>query len=212
MRGDFSCECGEWRIRRTLAQIAPSAELSPPVPSLSGSVWRLAENSGVRATSEPSLVARPSFGRRGNRPALTDRETRSGHLHGVGDHWRVQKPPEFCVSASLDRMPAPRADFRSTRPSRQWRRAVFCGARHASKGRTMAKLGLLDRLASGPVICAEGYLFELERRGYLQAGAYVPEAVLISPNKSITSIEISCAPDLTSSRPSLITRIGKNCA
>jgi betaine-homocysteine S-methyltransferase len=41
--------------------------------------------------------------------------------------------------------------------------------------------GLLDRLASGPVICAEGYLFECERRGYLQAGAYVPEVVLEHP-------------------------------
>jgi betaine-homocysteine S-methyltransferase len=41
--------------------------------------------------------------------------------------------------------------------------------------------GLLDRLESGPVICAEGYLFELERRGYLQAGAYVPEVVLDHP-------------------------------
>ena len=41
--------------------------------------------------------------------------------------------------------------------------------------------GLLDRLASGPVICAEGYLFELERRGYLQAGAFVPEVVLEHP-------------------------------
>ena len=40
------------------------------------------------------------------------------------------------------------------------------------------KKGLLERLAAGPVICAEGYLFELERRGYLQAGAYVPEVVL----------------------------------
>ncbi|MFQ5993889.1 MAG: homocysteine S-methyltransferase family protein [Acidiferrobacterales bacterium] len=43
------------------------------------------------------------------------------------------------------------------------------------------KQGLLERLAGGPVICAEGYLFELERRGYLQAGAYVPEAVLDYP-------------------------------
>ena len=34
--------------------------------------------------------------------------------------------------------------------------------------------GLRERLQDGPVICAEGYLFELERRGYLQAGAYVP--------------------------------------
>src|SRR5258708_16062470 len=41
--------------------------------------------------------------------------------------------------------------------------------------------GLLERLAEGPVICAEGYLFELERRGYLQAGAYVPEVVLEHP-------------------------------
>jgi betaine-homocysteine S-methyltransferase len=31
------------------------------------------------------------------------------------------------------------------------------------------------------VICAEGYLFELERRGYLQAGAFVPEVVLEYP-------------------------------
>lgn len=41
--------------------------------------------------------------------------------------------------------------------------------------------GLLERLAIGPVICAEGYLFELERRGYLQAGAFVPEVVLEHP-------------------------------
>ena len=31
------------------------------------------------------------------------------------------------------------------------------------------------------MICAEGYLFELERRGYLQAGAFVPEVVLEFP-------------------------------
>lgn len=42
-------------------------------------------------------------------------------------------------------------------------------------------MGLLDRLAQGPVVCAEGYVFELERRGYLQAGAFVPEAVLEHP-------------------------------
>ncbi|MQA07543.1 MAG: homocysteine S-methyltransferase family protein [Pseudonocardiaceae bacterium] len=43
--------------------------------------------------------------------------------------------------------------------------------------------GLLERLADGPVICAEGYLFELERRGYLQAGAFVPEVVLEHPER-----------------------------
>jgi betaine-homocysteine S-methyltransferase len=45
------------------------------------------------------------------------------------------------------------------------------------------KRGLLERLNSGAVICAEGYLFELERRGYLQAGAYVPEVVLDFPEQ-----------------------------
>ncbi len=48
-----------------------------------------------------------------------------------------------------------------------------------SKGKP--RKGLLQRLAGGPVICAEGYLFELERRGYVQAGAFVPEAVLDHP-------------------------------
>jgi betaine-homocysteine S-methyltransferase len=42
---------------------------------------------------------------------------------------------------------------------------------------------LMDRLAGGSVICAEGYLFELERRGYLQAGGFVPEVVLDHPEK-----------------------------
>ncbi len=49
-------------------------------------------------------------------------------------------------------------------------------ARKTAKGKS-----LLSRLDQGPVICAEGYLFELERRGYLQAGAYVPEVVLEHP-------------------------------
>src|SRR5262249_2414073 len=46
---------------------------------------------------------------------------------------------------------------------------------------SMGMTSLLERLAQGPVICAEGYLFELERRGYVQAGAFVPEAVLDHP-------------------------------
>ncbi len=44
-----------------------------------------------------------------------------------------------------------------------------------------SKPGLLERLDQGPVICAEGYLFECERRGYLQAGAFVPEVVVEHP-------------------------------
>src|ERR1700754_1242762 len=45
-----------------------------------------------------------------------------------------------------------------------------------------SKRGLLERLDGGPVICAEGYLFEMERRGYLQAGPFVPEVVLEHPD------------------------------
>ncbi len=41
---------------------------------------------------------------------------------------------------------------------------------------------LMTRLADGGAICAEGYLFELERRGYMQAGAFVPEVVIEFPD------------------------------
>jgi betaine-homocysteine S-methyltransferase len=41
--------------------------------------------------------------------------------------------------------------------------------------------GLAERLDAGPVICAEGFLFELERRGYLSAGEFVPEVALEYP-------------------------------
>src|SRR5438132_9696241 len=40
---------------------------------------------------------------------------------------------------------------------------------------------LLSRLAAGAVVCAEGYVFELERRGYPQAGAFVPEVLFDHP-------------------------------
>ena len=43
------------------------------------------------------------------------------------------------------------------------------------------KKGLLERLETDVVLVAEGYLFELERRGYLQAGPFVPEVVLDNP-------------------------------
>ena len=38
-----------------------------------------------------------------------------------------------------------------------------------------------ERLQDGPIVCGEGYLFELERRGYVQAGPFVPEVVLDHP-------------------------------
>ena len=54
---------------------------------------------------------------------------------------------------------------------------------HGTEQQTVDRMGLLDRLERGPVICAEGYLFELERRGYVQAGGFVPEVVLDHPEK-----------------------------
>lgn len=42
--------------------------------------------------------------------------------------------------------------------------------------------GLIERLQNGGcIIVAEGYLFEFENRGYLQAGAFVPEVILEHP-------------------------------
>ena len=41
---------------------------------------------------------------------------------------------------------------------------------------------LLNRLQKDIVIVAEGYVFELEKRGYIKAGPYVPEVVLDFPN------------------------------
>ena len=38
------------------------------------------------------------------------------------------------------------------------------------------KKGILERLKKDVVLGAEGYLFELEKRGYLKAGPFVPEA------------------------------------
>src|SRR4029077_3971619 len=63
------------------------------------------------------------------------------------------------------RRPAPRITVREARP-----------AKVKAAGRD-----LLARLAKGAVVCAEGYLFELERRGYLQAGAFGPEVLFEHP-------------------------------
>jgi betaine-homocysteine S-methyltransferase len=63
----------------------------------------------------------------------------------------------------------PKATSRAAGPSRP-----------AAKGQSSER-NLLERLKNGAVICAEGYVFELERRGYLQAGAFVPEVLFDHP-------------------------------
>ncbi|HXZ74756.1 MAG TPA: homocysteine S-methyltransferase family protein [Streptosporangiaceae bacterium] len=41
---------------------------------------------------------------------------------------------------------------------------------------------IIERLRGGTVLGAEGYVFELERRGYIKAGPFVPEVVLDFPD------------------------------
>ena len=43
------------------------------------------------------------------------------------------------------------------------------------------KRNLIERLNSGPVICAEGFLFEIEKRGYMSSGEFVPMVALDHP-------------------------------
>jgi len=43
------------------------------------------------------------------------------------------------------------------------------------------KRQLIQRLNEGPVICAEGFLFEIEKRGYLASGEFVPMVSLEHP-------------------------------
>jgi betaine-homocysteine S-methyltransferase len=43
------------------------------------------------------------------------------------------------------------------------------------------KKGILERLAEGPVLGDGGYLLELEKRGYVQAGPFTPEVSITHP-------------------------------
>jgi len=43
------------------------------------------------------------------------------------------------------------------------------------------KRGILERLAAGPVIGDGGFVFELEKRGYVKAGPWTPEATVEHP-------------------------------
>ena len=49
------------------------------------------------------------------------------------------------------------------------------------KQRKNKKRSLIERLNLGPVICAEGFLFEIEKRGYMASGEFVPMVALEHP-------------------------------
>jgi betaine-homocysteine S-methyltransferase len=72
----------------------------------------------------------------------------------------------------------PRAKKSTKKPVRSIR--VIPRSAPAARGNGASR-NLLARLNEGAVICAEGYVFELERRGYLQAGSFVPEVLFEHP-------------------------------
>ena len=61
--------------------------------------------------------------------------------------------------------------------------------------------GILERLAEGPVLGDGGYLLELEKRGYVQAGPFTPEVVLERPDALASCMVSSCAPAPRCCRP-----------
>ncbi|WP_044347138.1 homocysteine S-methyltransferase family protein [Dethiosulfatarculus sandiegensis] len=63
---------------------------------------------------------------------------------------------------------------------------------------TPPKADLATRLQKDFVLVAEGYLFELERRGRLQAGTFVPEVALENPNalKELHREFLDCGTDV----------------
>jgi len=60
------------------------------------------------------------------------------------------------------------------------------------------KKGLEARLKEGIVLCGEGYLFELEKRGYVQVGPFVPLVVLEQPHvvKQLHREYVACGSDI----------------
>src|SRR4029077_1953440 len=69
-----------------------------------------------------------------------------------------------------------RSGAKTVRVTTSSQRKATPSARGNGEGRD-----LLARLARGAVVCAEGYVFGLERRGYLQAGSFVPEVLFEHP-------------------------------
>src|SRR5262249_50393788 len=96
------------------------------------------------------------------------------------DHRRTPQGHAYRPAAVRPRRPA-HADVTAKR-----RDPTRCAVRLSPgetrmKGKKARRPGLLQRLAKGPGVCAQGHRFELGRRGDLQAGAFVPEVLLEHP-------------------------------
>ena len=60
-------------------------------------------------------------------------------------------------------------------------------------------LGLKESLSDGgSLVVAEGYMWEIERRGYLQFGSFIPEVVLEKPSvlKALHEEFVHCGSDV----------------
>src|SRR3979490_3566823 len=78
-------------------------------------------------------------------------------------------------------MPAKKAKVRAKSKANPQATSRSAGpSRPPARGQSSER-DLLARLKNGAVICAEGYVFELERRGHLQGGAVVPEVLFDHP-------------------------------
>src|SRR5262249_57065690 len=54
-------------------------------------------------------------------------------------------------------------------------------AARAPEGRKRMQQAILPRIAEGPVLGGGGYLLELEKRGWVQAGPFTPEVCIRRP-------------------------------
>ncbi|CAG2068290.1 unnamed protein product, partial [Timema podura] len=62
-----------------------------------------------------------------------------------------------------------------------WRARKICNNCLYLYPRDMSKKGILERLAEGVVIGDGGFVFALEKRGYVKAGPWTPEATCENP-------------------------------
>ena len=92
---------------------------------------------------------------------------------------------------------AARALFQTGRNAQLTRAPLACNRRDF--GVPVAKRSLEEQLAAGEtVLCAEGYLLALARRGYIPHGVWVPEFILEQPEvlRSLSYEFVHCGTDV----------------
>ena len=163
--------------------------------------WRTSPATVPTTSSSPTATSGRQRWSTARSSRVTAPKLEAVETRGAGDSLTAAVTAALARARTLDRRPAPRrcrrrAQRHTSRP-RQWGAASRSSAwRAASRSSGAAHRGaheredspmsqLLDRLATGPVICAEGYLFEFERRGYLQAARSCPRSC--STNRTLVA-------------------------